>query len=144
MNWGKKIIVIYVLFVAGIMLMVFKASRQNTDLVTNDYYEQELKYQQRIDETMAANSLSQAVKCEVSGNILNILLPEEMNQQQVDASIWLYYPADKTKDIHQKLTTINGKLSMAIPVVNKGMHELKLGWVVGEKKYYSQQKLFIQ
>lgn len=144
MNWGKKIIVVYVLFIAGIMLMVFKASRQNADLVTTDYYEQELKYQQRINETIAANSLSRAVKFEAGNNIINILFPVEMNGQQVDANIWLYYPADKTKDIHQKLSTTDGKFSIAIPVVNKGMHELKLSWVVGEKKYYSQQKLFIK
>jgi hypothetical protein len=144
MNWGKKIIVVYIVFVTGIMLMVYKASRQNIDLVTTDYYEQELKYQQRIDETAAANSLSRPVKCEVNNNSISILFPEEMNEQQVDANIWLYYPADKSKDIHQKLTTINGKLSMPIPVVNKGMHELKLSWVAGKKKYYSQQKLFIQ
>ena len=51
MNWGYKILMVYVIFIAGILLLVFKSSSQNQDLVTEDYYEQELKYQQKIDET---------------------------------------------------------------------------------------------
>ena len=45
MNWGYKIILVYVLFVAGIVFLVVRSSMENTDLVTSDYYEKELKYQ---------------------------------------------------------------------------------------------------
>ena len=46
MNWGYKILTVYIIFIAGILFLVFKSSNQNQDLVTKDYYEQELKYQQ--------------------------------------------------------------------------------------------------
>ncbi|MEO6406061.1 MAG: FixH family protein [Ferruginibacter sp.] len=144
MNWGKKIVFVYVLFVAGIIFMVFKASTQNIDLVSTDYYEQELKYQQRINESNAASNLSQPVKCEVKGNELKIVFPAEMQNQQIDATIWLYYPADKTKDMHKEVSTSEGKLLIPITNKNKGLYEMKLSWISKGKKYYSQQKLFIQ
>ena len=49
MNWGYKILFVYIAFIAGILLMVFKSSTQKRDLVTADYYAKELKYQERID-----------------------------------------------------------------------------------------------
>ena len=40
---------LYAVFVAGIVFLVVKASSQKFDLVTKDYYEQELQYQNVID-----------------------------------------------------------------------------------------------
>ena len=61
MNWGYKILMVYILFVAGIMVMVFMSSTQNTDLVTTDYYEKELVYQQKIDQISRTSALSAKV-----------------------------------------------------------------------------------
>jgi len=41
MNWGLKITLLYVGFVAMILTLVFKASGEKVDLVTKDYYAQE-------------------------------------------------------------------------------------------------------
>ena len=43
MNWGYKIVLVYIVFITGIVTLVYKSSAQNQDLVVNDYYEQELK-----------------------------------------------------------------------------------------------------
>ena len=51
MNWGYKIMIVYLVFVAGIAVMVYNSAMQNIDLVTPDYYAKELKYQEKIDET---------------------------------------------------------------------------------------------
>jgi hypothetical protein len=49
MNWGYKIAITFILFGALIIFMVVKSFQQNIDLVTDDYYQEELKYQQQID-----------------------------------------------------------------------------------------------
>ena len=43
MSWGTKILIVFILFVGGILFMVIKSSIQKTDLVTTDYYAKELK-----------------------------------------------------------------------------------------------------
>ena len=56
MNWGWKIAIGYSIFVAGILSLVVVAYRQTNDLVSADYYAQEIQFQQRID--ARGNSLS--------------------------------------------------------------------------------------
>ncbi|MGL6269890.1 MAG: FixH family protein, partial [Chitinophagaceae bacterium] len=65
-NWGYKIAVFYLVFIAGIMFLVIKSSRQQMDLVTTDYYAQELKYQDKIDQSKRADGLSEPIRHEVS------------------------------------------------------------------------------
>ena len=61
MNWGYKILFVYIAFVAGILAMVFGSSSQKVDLVTPDYYAKELKYQDKIDELGRVAALSAPV-----------------------------------------------------------------------------------
>ena len=45
-NWGHKIIIVYGVFVLGTLFMVYQSTLQKFDLVQNDYYAAELKYQE--------------------------------------------------------------------------------------------------
>lgn len=143
MNWGYKILFVYLFFVSGIIFLVYKSSVQNQDLVTADYYEQELKYQDRIDETKRANALSASVKYEIRDNQLSIKFPEEMNGVQVSANILLYCIADKSKDIHYDASTNNASILMPLEAGSKGSYELKINWKANAVNYYYQHKLFI-
>lgn len=144
MSWGYKIVAFYAVFVIGIMFMVFRSSQENQDLVANDYYEQELKYQQRIDDTKRADALSSQVKYELMDNReLQIRFPQEMNGRHTEADILLYCTADKNKDIVKHLVTENGTVSFKVPVINRGWHELKINWKSGGVSYFNQNKILI-
>lgn len=43
MSWGKGIVIVFILFVGGIGVMVYKSMSKNVDLVATNYYENELK-----------------------------------------------------------------------------------------------------
>ena len=49
MNWGHRIIILYVGFVLLIGTMVYLSSRENVDLVSSDYYDQEIKFQSKME-----------------------------------------------------------------------------------------------
>jgi hypothetical protein len=144
MNWGHKIILVYAIFVSGIVFMVVKASVQKTDLVTADYYEQELKYQGTIDATENANALTSKLNCEVKGGKLEIRFPEEMKNLAIEANLLLYCVADEKKDIKAAMTTSAGLIEMPLPAENKGRHELKIHWTANGKQYYYEDKIFLQ
>jgi hypothetical protein len=44
-NWGKGIVLVYSLFVLGILFLVYQSKQQKLDLVYDDYYAQELMFQ---------------------------------------------------------------------------------------------------
>ena len=124
MNWGTKIILVFAVFVSGILFMVLKAGRYNMDLVTADYYEQELKYQHTIDAVERTNALTTKINCSVKDQQIDIQLPAEMNNVQLDADVWLYCVADKNRDLKKKFSTSDGKIAMPFLPVNKGLHEM--------------------
>lgn len=141
MSWGTKILFVFAFFVSGILFMVFKAGTYNNDLVTTDYYEQELVYQKTISAVERANALSAPPEFTLSGNHVLITLPPEMRKAPVSASVWLYCIADKSKDITQQFTTGDGFIRMPVLQGNKGMHEIKLSWTIKGEDYYYKHKL---
>lgn len=143
MNWGYKILTVYGIFVAGILFMVFKSSQQNFDLVTEDYYAKELKFQQQIDAAGRANALSEPVKAEVKNNELLVHFPKDFAGKKIDGEIQLYYAADKTKDVIKNFSTSDNTATLPVPSNASGNHELHLKWNVDGISYYYEQKVFL-
>jgi hypothetical protein len=143
MNWGKKILIVYVTFVLGILFMVYKSSSQKTDLVTTDYYAKELKYQDKIDEMGRVSSLSAPVVFEVKGNELIIQFPKDFAGRQLTGEAVLYCPSDENKDLKKDFSIMDQPLKIELPSTNKGLHELHLSWKEGSITYYFEKKIFI-
>ena len=144
MNWGYKIIGVFAVFITGIIYLVVSSFSQNIDLVTTDYYEEELKYHTTIDATTRANALSAKMKCSVSNDTLFIEFPAEMKNIVVNAEVWLYFIADKKKDIKKTIETSNGEILLPLTSTNKGLHDVKISWLAAGEQYYFEQKIFLQ
>jgi hypothetical protein len=144
MNWGYRILTIYIIFIAGILFLVFKASSQNQDLVAADYYEQELKFQERIDETSRANALSASIDVKVCEQSLLIAFPAELKGVAVNANILLYCSADKKKDWARTASTSSAAISLPLAPGQQGVYDAKITWTANDIRYYSEQKLIIK
>ena len=142
MSWGYKIMFVYIAFVAGIGFLIFKASNQEFDLVTKDYYEQELKYQQVIDQSANASRLSMPLNIEKKEPELKISFPDEMKNKKKLVDFYLYYAADAKRDFRRSFELNENELAQALPVGMKGMYELKLTWETEGVKYYHEQKIY--
>jgi hypothetical protein len=142
LSWGYLITSGYFVFVIGIGFLVYKASSQKFDLVTKDYYEQELKYQHVIDESANTAKLSAPLVIERSGDQLQIGFPAEMKGKKKTIDFYLYYPADARKDFRKTIETKDNDLLQPLPAAMKGQYQLKLSWEVEGVKYYFEKKLF--
>lgn len=141
-SWGYKIMFVYIVFVAGIGFLAFKANNEKFDLVTKDYYDQELKYQQVIDQAANSSKLSAPVTIRTKEGELRISFPEEMKNKKKLIDFYLYYAADAKKDFRRSFELNENELAQALPVGMKGMYELKLSWEAEGVKYYFEKKLF--
>ena len=140
-NWGYKILIVYGVFVIGMLTLVFLSSKENKDLVSENYYEEEIKYQHIIDESANTASLSSDPLINRNNNVVNITFPEEFTHEKTDGEWVLYYAADKSKDVQGKLNVINGKYSIEIPDYATGTYQLILNWRAAEKKYYFEKAI---
>ena len=142
LSWGYKIMFVYIAFVIGMGFLVYKASSQKFDLVTKDYYNQELKYQQVIDQAANSSKLSAPVTVERNEGELKISFPSEMQGKKKLVDFYLYYAADAKRDFRRSFELNENELVQALPVGMKGMYELKLSWETEGVKYYFEKKLF--
>ena len=142
LSWGHLITFGYLAFVGGMGFLVYKATSQKFDLVTNDYYDQELKYQSIIDQSANTTKLSAPLNISKLETDLKIEFPAEMKDKMKEIDFYLYYPADAKRDFRISMNTKENELTQPLPAAMKGMYELKLSWRVDSVKYYFEKKLF--
>lgn len=143
-SWGYKIAILYCSFAAFIAVMVVKASTLNDDLVTKDYYEAEIKYQQRIEQIKKSKSLKEPVviKYEASDALISIDFPE-LNSP-IEGSALLFRPSDAKQDKVLALNVeANGDYSIPAKGLEKGLWRLEVEWNANGISYYDEEVLFI-
>jgi hypothetical protein len=141
-SWGYKIAIFYVSFVMGILFLVYKANSESFDLVTENYYEAELKYQDVIDQKSNASELSAPPSITHSINSVSIRLPREFTGKVVEGEIYLYRPSDAAKDIRKNFTTQDGFYQLGLGKELSGSYDVKLTWKAGGKEFLREQKIF--
>ncbi len=144
-NWGHKITLAFSAFVVFIFVMVYKAVKTDFQLVTKEYYKEELAYQEVIDGTNKANQLSTAVHIQQADDQLIIQLPEEMKQQTVTGSIWLYCPSEDKNDRKLVLAVDEeGRQSISTKSIAAAGYLAKIRWQANGQTYYTEQRIIIK
>jgi len=140
MNWGNKLVVVFILFAILMATLVYKAVNTKFELVSKDYYKDELRYQDRIDGRNNA-ALIGKVAVTQDAEALTIDLPEEMKGVKVEGEAWFYCKTDAERDRKIALAVdTSGKQLILKKQLTKGTtYELKLNWQAGDQKYYTEQ-----
>ena len=144
MNWGRSLILVFIVFAAFMGYLVYRASGTHFDLVSKEYYKDELRYQDKIDGFRNAAAM-EAVQLRVdSTGILQIRVPEQMKGKPVQGSLWLYCKTDAGKDLHIPLAEDTTGMRV-INVSGKafGKYQAKLHWEVLRVPYEFEQEIII-
>ena len=142
-NWGHKILMVYLIFVCGILLLAFKSSQQKFDLVQQDYYGAELKYQSVINATKHASELGADLGVLVRGSYLHITLPPTFKKSETNGVAHLYCIADEKGDMTKEIKSNNGELVLALLKTMKGNYTLKLTVQNKGVDYYFEKKIML-
>jgi hypothetical protein len=143
-NWGWKLAIVYSLFAAGILTLVFKARSEKVELVTTDYYAQELLYQKRIEMLNNARNLSAPLQIDQVNGDIEIVWPSEINQQ-ASGKIDIYRPSDESLDKFVNIQ-INENHTQRLPssLFQKGLYILKIQWSFEEKEFFCENPIMIE
>lgn len=143
MNWGKSIILVFIIFFLGVGFMVYKSVTKKIDLVTPDYYEKELVYQQEIDKINNANKLNQTVMINLSNNKLIISYPKP-ESGIITGKIVFYKPSDASKDFSMDINTDSDyKQIIETNRLDGGYWKVKINWNMNGKDYYFEDKIIL-
>ena len=142
-NWGHKILILYLVFVGGILLLVFKSSQQKFDLVQQDYYGAELKYQEVINATKHASELGIDLGLVVRGSFLHITLPPIFQQSETKGEVHLYCIADEKGDLKKNFKSNNREFDLELLTTMKGNYIVKLTVQNKGVDYFFEKKIML-
>ncbi len=144
MNWGYKLMFVFIVF-AGLMgTLVYKSMNTKYELVTKDYYKDELKYQDRIDAKNESSKLSDISVLQDKDSIV-INFPKELLASSITSDIWFYCKTDETKDKHLKFESPAGKaLSIPVSLINKANYQVKVNYKTTKTSYYSEKEIIVR
>lgn len=98
LNWGHGIVATFVFFVSWVAYLVTGCFNTNVDLVTKDYYQEELMYQNTIDASKNMQQLAKQPEFKITDEGLLIVLPEFFRNKDLSGAYSFYRPNDKNRD----------------------------------------------
>ncbi|MEP6746209.1 MAG: FixH family protein [Bacteroidota bacterium] len=143
MSWGYKLMATFIVFAVMMIYMVYRCFGTNFELVENEYYKSELKYQQVIDGTNQANSLSTAPVLNQLGNMLVLKMPDEMKNGNVSGSILFYCAYNSKKDKKILLMPDTNGTQAFNHIITPGIYTVKIDWNKAGKNYYAEKKITV-
>ncbi len=122
-NWGKGIVLAFLLFAVFILSFVYKMMHQNIDLVREDYYKEEINYTAKMDKLANAGKTKATLNYQKAAKNVEVVLGSEASA----ASLHFYKPDDKRLDFKipvPSARTSNYSMAQKAP----GKWKLALHW----------------
>ena len=144
-SWGTGIAIGIIVFVVISITMTVIFMTQDVSLVSNNYYEKSLSYQDEIDKQSRTKSLDEQVKINFNGEVINILFPSTYLDKNISGEIYFYRPSNSKLDFKLPLE-LNEEGNQLILTRNfeKGFWRIKLNWVMDGNRYYNERALTIE
>ncbi len=145
LNWGVGIVITIACFIGFIMFFVIKMStdkKYDHDLVTEEYYKQELAYQDQIDAQQNSARLAKNIQVEVTAEGIQILFPSE--KQNIKGEVNLYRPSNKKLDLEIPISLENQQMLIPAEKLVEGKYKLSINWKSNKTTYLYKKDLQIR
>jgi hypothetical protein len=140
MNFGKWIVVAFISFALFIGVLVTVCVRQDISLVSKNYYQEELDYQNQIERERNAQQLREKPSISIANHQLTIAFSyfEEVDRGELQ----LFRPSDVRFDKTFPLRPLEAdKEVFDIRDLPPGMYKARMQWSMLGKEYYLEQIL---
>ncbi len=144
-SWGTGIVIAFVFFISFILFFIIKATTQekyNYDLVSEEYYKEELNFQKNINEMQNVKDLGIQITVETTKKGLQITFPENFKTENMDGNVSLYRPSNQSLDFDIPFD-LSKRTSLLIPD-NKlvdGRWDIKISWTKNNKGYLYKKQI---
>ena len=140
-HWGHGITIFYTIFVIAVGTVLYASFGVDMSLVADDYYAQDLAFQDQYDK------IQNAIKDSVNRLEVNVLSEEEIievlvpTDKPLDGKIFFYRPSDQTKDF--SIDLVSSRSLFSTSSLQKGKWILKMEWNDGTKPFYQERQIYI-
>jgi hypothetical protein len=138
MNWGTKITIVFIGFVILVVTMVTISVNQDFYLVEENYYEEEIAYQGKMEEISNGQEWPGAISVKQEGSTLALNFE---GADKVKGTINFFRPSDANLDF---FTPIVEEINIPVERFKAGNWKISFSWEAEGKKYFKEQQIFIQ
>jgi nitrogen fixation protein FixH len=145
-RWPSAIITVFVLFAGYIGYMVQQALRTSVDLVSPDYYQQELVYQQRMETVARTAALPAPVELtyHAEAQELRLQLPAALAGQALQGQMHFFRPSDQKLDFVLPLLPTAGQQRISTAAMQPGYWRVRLDFTASKQPYFIEQEVVVK
>jgi len=141
-HWGYGIGLFFTAFVVFILTAVFTSTKENIHLVTENYYAEELAYQERIDEINNTSQLKGEVGIKMQEKKVELSFP--VTNTDLEGEIHFFRPSDAALDKKFDLAlNEEGKQLISTEKMTSGYYRVKITWQMEGKDFYKESPVYL-
>ncbi len=143
-NWGTAIVIAFACFIAFIMYFVISMStdkKYDHDLVVEDYYQQELKFQNDIEKEENSKALKSDISWHKAEEGIVITFPKNLNIKNIEGTVFLYRPSNKHLDFETKISLSDHNLLIPDKRLLDGRWNIKIDWTYNSNPYLFKEEI---
>lgn len=143
-NWGTAIVIAFAGFIGFIMYFIVSMSTNSKyehDLVVEDYYQQELKFQNEINKEKNAKKLSKNITWKKTEHGIIVTFPSELNEKNINGKVFLYRPSNKALDFEIPISLSNHNLLIPDNNLLGGRWNITIDWSYNNDAYLYKEEI---
>ena len=144
LSWGHSIVLAIISFVTFIMYFVVTMITNDAydhDLVVEEYYKNELTFQNQLDKTINANQLSENIQLQKTPEGIIIKFPEALDFREINGKVFLYRPSNKQLDYEIPLSLSSTQLLVPDNNLLGGRWNIIIDWEYQGEQYYFKEDI---
>jgi len=139
---GNLLLAGFGLMIAMMSVMVYLSMKQDIHMVSKDYYEQELVYQQKLNAMAKTDAYDNQFSISGNNGLITLHVPKELSRGLSSGSVYFYCPASEKMDRREKLdVTEEGIYSFSRASLPGKSYIAKISLNVDNVAYYKELKL---
>ncbi len=143
-NWGTGIVLAFIGFIGFIMYFIITMSvddRYNHELVTEDYYAEELEYQNDINKLNNSKHLNENISYKKTDDGLLIQFPKDIDIKKIEGRVFLYRPSNKQLDFDTAISLSKPYLLIPDKRLVDGRWNIKIDWQYNGNSYLYKESI---
>jgi len=142
--WPLGIISFFVLLICSLITVIIIASTHRESMVSENYYEQELTFQDQIDGSARALKAGANIKLDAFSKKLNVAVPARHLAQKFSGVIDFYRPSSPGLDRELTLQPASdGSQAVDISKMAAGLWQVRVKWTADNQTYFLEQKVVL-
>lgn len=143
-SWPTAIIVSIAAFVVFILSFVYKVTflpQYDHHLVSENYYKDELNYQQEIDKLNNGSALKENIFLKKVKEGLQVVFPKEFKPTEISGVIYFKRLSNDKIDFKYPIKLVSNEFLIKNENLVEGRWDVKVEWSVKSQQYMFKEKL---